>query len=59
MPLVTLIVQLAIVGLCLYLVERYIPMAPVIALAIRILVVLAVVVYLLRLAGVTPLVFPR
>jgi hypothetical protein len=52
MPLLTVIIQLAIIGLCLYVVEKYVPMDPVIALALRIIVVLAVVVYLLRLFGV-------
>jgi hypothetical protein len=58
MLLLTLILQLAIIGLCLYLVERFVPMDPVIALAIRILVVLAVVIYLLRIFGVWDLVVP-
>jgi hypothetical protein len=54
--LVTLIIVLVIVGLALYLVETYIPMAPPIKTVLRVIVVLVLVVWLLGLIGVvTPL----
>jgi len=51
MPLLTLVIGLAVLGLCLWLVEHYIPMDPIILMAIRIIVVLAIIVFLLRLFG--------
>ncbi len=52
MSLIVLILVLAVVGLGLYLIETYIPMAPPIKLVIRVVVVIAVVLWLLQLFGV-------
>ena len=49
MGLIELIVVLAIVGVLLYLVENYIPMAAPIKLVIRVVVILVIVLWLLRL----------
>jgi hypothetical protein len=52
MPILTILVVLVILGLCLYLVERFIPMAEPIKLVIRVVVVLLLIVWLLSLIGV-------
>lgn len=48
MGLIELIVILAVVGVLLYFVETYVPMAPPIKLIIRVVVVLVLVLWLLR-----------
>lgn len=48
MDLLSLLAVLIILGLCLYLVETYIPMDPAIKTVIRVVVVLALVFWLLR-----------
>lgn len=48
MDLLSLLALLIILGLCLYLVETYIPLSPPIKLVIRVVVVLALVLWLLR-----------
>ena len=53
MPLISLIIVLIIVGLLLY-VADLLPIDPQIKLVIRILVVLAVVLWLLSLVGLIP-----
>lgn len=50
--MITAIVVLIIVGVCLYLVENYIPMSPPFKVVIRVVVVLVLVLYLLRLFGI-------
>lgn len=50
--MITLLIVLVIVGVCLYLVETYIPMSPPIKVVIRVVVVLILVLYLLRAFGV-------
>lgn len=55
MDLLTLIVMLAVLGLCLYLLERFIPMDPIILIAIRVIVAIAVIVFILRLFGIANL----
>ncbi len=57
--MITLLVLLVVVGLCLYLVETYIPMDPVIKTVIRVVVVLCVVLYLLSAFGVVDVPVPR
>lgn len=52
MDLISLVVVLVIVGVCLYLVETYIPLSPPIKTVIRVVVVLVLCLYLLRLFGV-------
>jgi hypothetical protein len=47
----TLII-LVVVGLCLYLVETYIPMSPPIRTVLRVVVVLALVLFLLSAFGI-------
>jgi hypothetical protein len=54
MPLIQLIVLLVVVGLVLWLVETQIPMDPTIKTIIRIVIVLAVVIWLLSLVGLLP-----
>lgn len=49
MGLISLIVVLVVVGVLLYLVENYIPMAPPMKMIIRIVVILVVVLWLLQL----------
>lgn len=50
--MISLLIFLVVVGVCLYLVETYLPLSPPIKLAIRVIVVIFVIVYLLRLFGV-------
>lgn len=50
--MITLIVLLVIVGVCLYLVETYIPISPPIKIVIRVVVVLFLILYLLRAFGI-------
>lgn len=51
MPLINLVVVLIIVGLALYLVNRYIPMASSIKTILNVLVVVVVCVWLLQAVG--------
>ena len=53
MSLIGLVIVLVIVGLCLYLIETYIPMDPVIKTVIRVIIVLVVVIWLLQTFGIT------
>jgi hypothetical protein len=50
--LLQLIVVLVVLGAALYLVETYVPMVPPIKLLLRIVIVIAIIVYLFRLAGI-------
>ncbi len=50
--LISIIVVLVVVGLCLYLLETYIPLAEPIKLIIRVVVVLFLVLWLLSAFGV-------
>jgi hypothetical protein len=54
MPLIQLIVVLIVIGLVLYLVETVLPLDPTIKLIIRVVLVLAVVIWLLSLVGLMP-----
>jgi len=51
MPLLNIVVVLIIVGVALYLINRYIPMASSIKSILNIVVVIAVCVWLLQAAG--------
>jgi len=51
MPLVNLVVVLIIVGVALYLINRYIPMASAIKSILNVVVVVAVCVWLLQSTG--------
>ncbi len=50
--LVTIIIVLVVVGLCLYLIENFVPLSPPIKTVIRVVVVLFLVLWLLQLIGV-------
>jgi len=54
MPLIQLIVVLVVIGLILYLVETLLPIDPGIKQVIRIVVVIAVILWLLSLVGLLP-----
>jgi predicted membrane protein len=51
MPLVSLVIALIVVGVALYMINRYIPMASSIKTILNIVVVVAICVYVLRAAG--------
>ena len=51
MPLVTVVIALAVVGLLLWLVNRYIPMQSQIKSILNAVVVIAVIIWLLRVFG--------
>jgi hypothetical protein len=51
MPLVNLVVVLIVVGVALYLINRYIPMASAIKTILNVVVVVAVCVWLLQAVG--------
>jgi hypothetical protein len=51
MPLVTVVIALAVVGLLLYLVNRYVPMQGEIKSILNGVVVIAVILWLLKIAG--------
>jgi hypothetical protein len=57
--MIGLILGLAVVGLILYLVEKYIPMDPMIRTVIRVVVMVLVLLYLWRLFGLPDLPIPR
>ena len=59
MGLIELILFLVIVGVGLYLIETYIPMAAPIKLIIRIVVVIVLVLVLLRAFGIADIPIPR
>lgn len=57
--MISLILTLVVIGLCLYLVETYIPMAAPIKMVIRIIVVIFLVLWLLKLFGIADMAVPR
>lgn len=57
--MISLLILLVVVGVCLYLIETYIPMDPAIKTVIRVVVVLLLVLYLLQAFGVYDLALPR
>ena len=54
MSLVSLVVILVVVGVGLYLLNRYVPMEHTIKLIINILVIVVVCIWLLRVLGIMP-----
>ncbi len=52
MPIISILVLLIVVGVILYLVNTYIPMAPPIKTVINVIVVLLLCVWLLNLFGI-------
>jgi hypothetical protein len=57
--MIGLLLTLILVGVALYLVETYVPMAAPIKTVIRVVVVLVLVLYLLRAFGVSDVPVPR
>ena len=57
--MISLLILLVIVGVCLYLVETYIPLSPPIKTVIRVVVVLILVIYLLQIFGIVDGSLPR
>ena len=57
--MIELLLVLVVIGVCLYLVENYIPMSPPIKTVIRVVVVLLLVLYLLRAFGIADVPLPR
>jgi len=53
MSIITVVVVLIILGLCLYLVENYIPMSPPFKTVLRVVVVILLVLWLLQAFGIT------
>jgi len=56
---IALILVLALIGVGLYLLETYVPMAPPLRLIIRVVVVVAVILYLLQVFGIGDIPVPR
>ena len=54
MVIIQLVVVLIVIGLLLYVVESLLPIDPTIKLAIRVIILLAVVLWLLTLVGLIP-----
>jgi hypothetical protein len=54
MPLIQLIVVLIVIGLLLYIVESLLPIDPTIKMVIRVLILIAVILWLLSLVGLLP-----
>lgn len=52
MPLLTIIIVLIVVGIALYLINRYIPMDSKIKSILNIVVVVCVIIWLLRVFGI-------
>ena len=50
--MITVLIVLVIVGVCLYLVENYVPMSPPIKTVLRVIVVLILVLWLLQIFGI-------
>lgn len=53
MSLIDALIVLVVVGVVLYLIETYVPMAPGFKIVIRVVAILLLCLYLLRLAGLT------
>ena len=52
MSIISLLVVLIIIGVCLWLVETYVPMSPPIKTVVRVIVVMVLVLYLLQIFGI-------
>ena len=57
--MIQVIVVLIVVGLCLYLVDAYVPMAPPIKTVLRVVIVLCLCLWLLGVFGILDLPVPR
>jgi hypothetical protein len=59
MDFITLIVVIVVVGVVLWMVEAYVPMSPPVKIVLRVVVVLALAVYVLRAFGIVGPAVPR
>lgn len=59
MDLITLIIVIVLLGVGLWLIETYVPMAQPVKILLRVVVILVIVLWLLRLFGITSLGIPR
>lgn len=50
--MISVLITLIVVGLCLYLVETYVPLAAPIKTVLRVVIVLMLVIWLLRVFGI-------
>lgn len=57
--MIALLLTLIVIGVALYLVETYIPMSPPIRTMIRVVVVVVLVLWLLRVFGIGDIAVPR
>jgi hypothetical protein len=57
--MIALLLTLVVVGVILYLIETYIPMSPPIKTVLRVVVVIILVLWLLRLFGIADVAVPR
>jgi hypothetical protein len=57
--MISLLLTLVVVGVILYLIETYIPMSPPIKTVLRVVVVIILVLWLLRLFGIADVAVPR
>lgn len=57
--MIQLLIVLIIIGVCLYLIETYIPIDPPIKVVIRVVVVLCLVLWLLNVFGILDIPIPR
>ncbi len=51
MPLITVVITIIVIGVLLWLAETYLPMSPPIKMLLRVVVVIALVIWLLNIAG--------
>ena len=57
--MIQLILLIVVLGVALWLIEAYIPMAAPLKVLLRVVIVIAIVLYLLRLVGVATPAFPK
>jgi cytochrome c biogenesis protein CcdA len=57
--MLTVLLVLVVIGVCLYLVENFIPMSAPIKTVLRVVVIILLVLWLLRIFGVTDLPIPQ
>lgn len=57
--MIGLIVLLVVVGVCLYMIENFVPMDATIKMVIRVVVVLCMILYLINAFGIVDIPLPR
>ena len=57
--MIALLLTLVLIGVLLYLIETYVPMSPPVKTIIRVVVVILLVLWLLRIFGVADMAVPR